>query len=741
MKEKTKRLTKKDQEQDLIKWVEEFKENALKTYTGFDNIHAQNFVSNNTNMLRCYCTACGHEWDIVKTAHYPSKLCCPHCHAEGKGNLSPVITHMENHDNGWYVIRYQFEQQTNNHDNDDVFAWMKAPANYRIMAYTAMRYEQDNDVVMYVDSQENCYRWYAHARIAKTYRRGSADFNAAVEQYQKECRKQADTIPIADAIDNALTSISELKAEAKAKRAPSKADVIVAEQQRYQAKEDGLERAREAFVAFPMVVVSQYGKNSKYAIMCSHCGHQMTINATSPQEALSTFAGDNRTCPHCGEQAVETSLYSYYTKIPVNAKIFLYESTNLPDEDLLLRIFTAKAELSMVPGINGKYTTEMVVDVQEDTRFFFGTKIAMFTWDTTKGTWVKERSELRDYTNRSWHHSSEVCANTNEELLEIIKNSRLRYSGLKEAIGSDKRYRCIASPTNLSYVALWYQNPAIEHVYKSQLYTLTNELISGRTRSDFTLAKGDDVYTALGCTPMELKIARKCDLGSYDFEHMKRYCANDPTITPDGYKALADKVHMTNAAEIASFGIRWKEIIEYVDTVLLHQCIAPNETMGVWVDYLRMASEIGYNLRERSRRFPSSLRKEHDIAVFAHRSIKKAIDAKKFAENAQKNAEKYDYSFEDLFVMVPRTVEQVVEEATNQHNCLATYVNRLISGDTCVAFIRYKETPDSSYVTCEIRDGALVQIKGFSNSNPRTSELSKFIDKWCKAKKLVVRHW
>ena len=122
-------------------------------------------------------------------------------------------------------------------------------------------------------------------------------------------------------------------------------------------------------------------------------------------------------------------------------------------------------------------------------------------------------------------------------------------------------------------------------------------------------------------------------------------------------------------------------------------------------------------------------------------ALKRAIDAKKFAENAEKNAARYEYSLDNLFAMVPTTVEQVVEEATNQHNCLASYVNRLINGDTCVVFIRYKDTPESSYVTCEIRDDAFEQIKGFGNSNPRTTELANFIDKWCKAKKLVVHHW
>ena len=744
MKEKTKRLTKKDQEVALTSWVEEFKERTLKAYVGFHNVHSQSFVHNNVNMLRCYCTACGHEWDIPgnNSAHYhTNKIFCPHCHQSAVGAMSPVYTHIEEHENGWYVARYQFEQETVARDGEDVFMWMKHAPRYNMFIYSSLRYEKGNDIVMYVAHNENSYRWY-NSQVNKIYRRGSNDFNAIIKRYQDKCSTEPALRPICKSIEDALAEIEKTKAEAKAKRAPSKADVIAELQQRYQPDANGIDKVREVFTGFPMAVVSQYGKNSKYAIMCSHCGHVEYINGTNPNDVMREFAGEDRICPKCGRHSVEVNLYAHHRNSPVHAKVFLYESTNLPEEDLLLRIFEAKAEIVLTPAANDTVTPEVSVNIKESLRFFFGTKVAMYSCNKTPNVWEKERSELRDYTSRSYYHSTpELCANPDAELLEIIKNSRLRYSGLKEAIGADKRYRCIVSPTNLSYVSAWYQNPAIEHVYKSQLYSLTNEIISGRTRSDFKLQKGDNIYEALDCTPMELKIARKCDLGSYDFDHMRRYCRNDPTITPDGYKELTDKIHMGNAVDIAGFGIRWKEIIEYVDTVLMHQCIAPNETMGVWADYLRMARDIGYNLRERSRRFPSSLRKEHDIASFAHRSLKRAIDAKKFAENAEKNAARYEYSLDNLFAMVPTTVEQVVEEATNQHNCLASYVNRLINGDTCVVFIRYKDTPESSYVTCEIRDDAFEQIKGFGNSNPRTTELANFIDKWCKAKKLVVHHW
>ena len=140
MKEKTKRMTKKDQEQALISWIEDFEQKALATYEGFHNIFTQSFMSNNINQQRCYCTACGHEWDMPASASYHSsgKVYCPHCHQASQGNLSPVLTHIEEHDNGWYLVRYQFEQMTSDRNNDDIFAWLKESPSYKIMTYASL---------------------------------------------------------------------------------------------------------------------------------------------------------------------------------------------------------------------------------------------------------------------------------------------------------------------------------------------------------------------------------------------------------------------------------------------------------------------------------------------------------------------------------------------------------------------------------------------------------------------------
>ena len=739
---KSKKLTKKDQESQLIEWLGRFKEKIQNEYMGFDMVHTQNYVHNNINMARCYCTHCKTEWDLserhVQLRYQTIK--CPHCGTSTTDNFNHEMIHMEKHDNGWYMVHYAFTYNRPYTDNSDIFAWMKSDTMYNLKVYEAIRYEQDNDVVLFQEFQK--HHWYP-SNVSKMHKRGSQTFNQLINGITSFCDKNPDNEEYAVAIRGALHNVETAKAEAKAARAPSKSEVLVDKQMCYQPNEDGIDRVKDAYMTFVVAMVSQYGSNTKYAVTCSSCGHYDFFTASSPQIAVNLFGGEDMICPKCGKHAVPSAYatYSYYRGDHTTTDMFLYEKTNLPHQDLLLRIFDATSVIKLVTQPDNSVKPVVTTEIKEVTRFFFGPKINMFGYDEDTKVWRKERSEMRYYTRNSYRHDTRSCANSDDDLMDVISNSYLRYSGFKEAIGLDKRYKTLASPTDLSYIAAWYRNPAIEHVYKSQLYTLTEEVLTNRIRNGFTMEKGKDVYETLDLTPMELKIARQCSLGSYDIHDMRSYCRQDPTITVDGYKALTAKVHISSALQIAEHGIRWKDIVDYVDTVLLHQCIRPNETMLVWKDYLNMAREIGYNLRERSRKFPSSLRKEHDIAMFAHESIKREIDEKKFSEHALKNAELYEYSLDNLVAVVPRTVAQVVEEATNQHNCLASYVNRLIRGDTAVVFVRHKDAPDTSYVTCEIRDGAFEQIKGFANSNPKTPELDNFIRKWAHAKKLVVKHW
>ena len=69
------------------------------------------------------------------------------------------------------------------------------------------------------------------------------------------------------------------------------------------------------------------------------------------------------------------------------------------------------------------------------------------------------------------------------------------------------------------------------------------------------------------------------------------------------------------------------------------------------------------------------------------------MDKELFEAQAKTNAV-YEYKYKDLIAIVPKTPEDIVEEATRQRNCLRSYVERVKNGQTVVVFIRKKDEPE-----------------------------------------------
>lgn len=68
------------------------------------------------------------------------------------------------------------------------------------------------------------------------------------------------------------------------------------------------------------------------------------------------------------------------------------------------------------------------------------------------------------------------------------------------------------------------------------------------------------------------------------------------------------------------------------------------------------------------------------------------------------------YENEDFIVIVPKTQEEYKEEAQNQNNCVyRLYMEQVAEGNTHVVFIRRKNSPNKSYITCEVDNANRIQ--------------------------------
>ncbi len=114
------------------------------------------------------------------------------------------------------------------------------------------------------------------------------------------------------------------------------------------------------------------------------------------------------------------------------------------------------------------------------------------------------------------------------------------------------------------------------------------------------------------------------------------------------------------------------------------------------------------------------------------------------SKKINKATEKYvEYSFEDkktgLLIKPCRSHSELLNEGELLHHCVATYANSVAAGRTCIFFIRKITEPDIPFFTLELRDGKVLQNRGYKNCD-RTTEVIVFEKKWLKYIKGVMKN-
>lgn len=63
------------------------------------------------------------------------------------------------------------------------------------------------------------------------------------------------------------------------------------------------------------------------------------------------------------------------------------------------------------------------------------------------------------------------------------------------------------------------------------------------------------------------------------------------------------------------------------------------------------------------------------------------------------------------------------------HHCVGNYIPQVADGSTVILFIRRKSAPDKPYVTVEVKNDKVVQIRGFDNRVPE-SDVVDFVEQF-----------
>lgn len=522
--------------------------------------------------------------------------------------------------------------------------------------------------------------------------------------------------------------LDEKASAAEKRRLGSKKHLLDEMRNGYKPKPVDMEEIKKSGAAILSYLDSDKGGKRIYCASCTRCGDSWLV-------AEENIENDTFVCPNCGLEHKQR--YSYYRgSSSEETNVVKYENTNLPENDLLIRIFYVVHKLE-----NKVITTEAI----EAQRIFAGKQLIVYDNENCNyygkvksGPDKFNKGTIRDITVglNHWRSKQEKVVSSEEEIRNAIRNSCLMYSGLVESYGiGDSRYRAYAAAPDMQYLKAWYKNPGIELILKSNMIKYLNDVINDPTK----MSAGKNLAEVLGVSAAVAKVAAKNDFSYSELIDFNALYNEDNSFNMEMYNAIKnERVAINSIISLKrTYNISYANTLRYLQTTYDHQCIEKREALSLWIDYLNMATALHMDLSDNSKKYPASLKKEHDIAMFAHRSIQIELDKEEFARQAKIN-EFYEYSYKDLVAIVPKTPQDVVEEATRQRNCLRTYVDRIKRGDTVVVFIRYKTTPENTLYTAEVCNGSLLQLKGYQNSNPRNRMLNEFVAHWSKAKAIKV---
>lgn len=171
-----------------------------------------------------------------------------------------------------------------------------------------------------------------------------------------------------------------------------------------------------------------------------------------------------------------------------------------------------------------------------------------------------------------------------------------------------------------------------------------------------------------------------------------------------------------------------KELNHYLWYQSVYQGFADNmdNFMTSWIDSLRMQELIYGKITEK---YPAHLASCEKKLSFKYNQLKMKVDEARWNETVE-SMKTLEYKGKTFSMICPKTPTDVVDEAQQQSNCVASYVRSIIDGSCMIFFCRYTKTPEKSLVTVELRsDGTLGQVKARFNRAP-SAEAQDFVEKW-----------
>ncbi|MBQ8892524.1 MAG: PcfJ domain-containing protein [Bacilli bacterium] len=145
-------------------------------------------------------------------------------------------------------------------------------------------------------------------------------------------------------------------------------------------------------------------------------------------------------------------------------------------------------------------------------------------------------------------------------------------------------------------------------------------------------------------------------------------------------------------------------------------------------DYLSIAKQLKLNMKDKTTLYPKNIKKAHDKVVKEYEEKKdKMLNNSIIRRGKQLKCNIYQNK---TYIIFPATTyDSLIDESSQQNNCVRTYAERIAKGECDIYFMRLSKDREHSLVTVEVKDNKVVQ-KRTKNNQVTTKSQNNFLQLW-----------
>lgn len=433
-------------------------------------------------------------------------------------------------------------------------------------------------------------------------------------------------------------------------------------------------------------------KTSDY--YCTFCGHTHTGKNVNLHTKLK--------CPNCGHNFYVLGKHNniedvedYITRYEVNKR-----------KELIARLFYFKKEYDKVEM---KYKTQLFevvrLNVDRDIAVKKDTYWVMCTgWRHAEGyrDWKRDNDRFSYYRDNAFHDCFlyDIVQRTN--LKNILSKTKYKYSAMDIVARN-------GSIDTIGFLRLWEMYPKVELLAKAKCFNLIKDLIYRGNKYSV-----NGVMKLIEDNKKSLHLIADMDLTVSEFKMAVKYQLKDKKTIKMAVKCDMFLDVKTNQAA---------KIIQYLGK--------QNCKCHEYRDYLETAALIGMDLKNSNVRFPKNIHKAHNDVMNKYKVVKDELINKKISDFS-KDLEKYIYEDKKLIIKPAQSQQELIDESKQLDHCVRNYGEKMAKRETSIFFIRKKKNLKKSYVTLELKEGRVVQVRGYKNNvhNPLDQQVIDFVHKW-----------